>query len=564
MFVRILAYQKEYLTLKTHLPRLIIVLSTVLLVSPLSVLRAQNRPSYADKIGLELEGLGDGGRSMPFVDLAKTLRGFVRIGSSTVAPTDANGWAMSDCATVLFDIRPFGAWSPPIDDPDKYQPDWSGVYKLLLTGKADITNGEGNNQIVNLRYDATRNTTTADVVIPQGSGLLVLKFTNTRRTPSAPTDTGFTNLRIIRPNYPANTAQVFTNEFLRSLKPFKVLRYMDWLDTNHQPGFYGDVGHHALEWQDRRTMLDASQSESSKRYGVAWEYVIALANETGKDAWIDIPVAATDDYIRQLAKLLKKSLKPEIRLYIEHSNEVWNFGFPQYIYNKLAAIEEGKSTPTSNLNNDGVNDQERWAHRRHAKRLYTIAQIFKQEFGADSFLKRVRPVYASWLISPDAHFKDVLKWLSATYGAPKDYFWAMAGAAYYNAERASLTASPTEIVEAMRQCSIENGKYHRQLKTTADSYGLQYVQYEVGPDNGGGKVENVANRIRANRISAMKDLVLFDSKNWFTMGGGLYMYFASPSAYSRYGCWGLSEDIRQLNTPKWQAIYELTGTAPPK
>ena len=52
--------------------------------------------------------------------------------------------------------------------------------------------------------------------------------------------------------------------------------------------------------------------------------------------------------------------------------------------------------------------------------------------------------------------------------------------------------------------------------------------------------------------------------NWFEKGGDMYMYFAAPGAYSRYGCWGLSEDIRQTNTPKWQAIYELTGYPTPK
>lgn len=550
--------------MKTIIPRLAFILfAATPMVAP-ARLTAFNRPPYADKIGLELEGLGDGGRSMPFTDLAKTLRGFTQIADGKPAPVDGDGWAKSDCATVLFDVRPFGAWAPPIDDPEARQPDWSGTYKLSLTGKADIANGEGNNRVLNLRYDATRNATTADIVVPKGSGLLALRFTNTKRAPSDAIGTGFTNLKIMRPGYAANTPQVFTSEFLRSLKPFKVLRYMDWLDTNHQPGYYGDPGRHALEWAERRTPRDASQSESSKRYGAAWEYVVALSNETGKDAWINVPVAATDDYVRQLAKFLKRNLKPNIALYIEHSNEVWNFGFPQYTYNKLAAIDEVKRDPKSPLNNDSVNDQERWTHRRHAKRLYFIAQTFAQEFGADALLKRIRPVYGSWLISPDSHFKDVLKWVSATYGAPKNYFWAMAGAAYYNAEKASNAASPAEIVEAMRQASVENGKYHRQLKATADAYGLQYVQYEVGPDNGGGKTENVANRIRANRIPAMKDLVLFDCKNWFEMGGGLYMYFASPSAYSRYGCWGLSEDIRDLSSPKWQAIYELTGTTPPK
>ncbi len=40
------------------------------------------------------------------------------------------------------------------------------------------------------------------------------------------------------------------------------------------------------------------------------------------------------------------------------------------------------------------------------------------------------------------------------------------------------------------------------------------------------------------------------------------MYFAFCSSSSRYGAWGLSEDVRNLNTPKWQAVYVLTGSAP--
>jgi len=38
------------------------------------------------------------------------------------------------------------------------------------------------------------------------------------------------------------------------------------------------------------------------------------------------------------------------------------------------------------------------------------------------------------------------------------------------------------------------------------------------------------------------------------------MYFSHCSADSRYGCWGLSEDAASVHTPKWQAIYALTGT----
>jgi hypothetical protein len=521
---------------------------------------AVKAPAHAGKIGLELDGIGDGSRCMPFVDVAKTLRPFALLGKGDAAPIDVNGWPTADCQTVLFDIRPFPAWNPPIDDPEKFQPDWSGTYKLSFTGQAVIGQVESQNKITNQRYNAATNTTMADIIVPPGSGLLILSFAKTRRTAASPEGSGLTHLRLIRPGYPADTKQVFTTEFLRALRPFAALRYMDVLDSNHNPGYYGDTGHHALEWKDRHLPTDATQQEAGGKYGLAWEYVVQLANETGKDAWINIPIAATDDYVKQLALFLKKGLNPNIKIYIEHSNEVWNYGFPQYIYNKLAAIDEVKRG-ASPLNNDGNKEEETWTHRRHAKRLHDIAETFKAVFGTQAVMTRIRPIYASWLISPDPHYKDVLKWAEATYGPPKNYFYATAGAAYYNAEKASTSASPEEILAVMRKSSDDNGNFHKQLKAIADSYGLKYTQYEIGPDNGGGKTENVANRIRANRIPGMKALVLYDAEKWFAMGGDMYMYFAAPAGYSRYGCWGLSEDIRQLNTPKWKAIYELTGTS---
>ncbi len=518
---------------------------------------------HADKIGLELDGIGDGSRCMPFVDVAKTLRPFTKLKSGELAAVDSNGWPTVDCQTVLFDIRPFPAWNPPIDDPDQFMPDWSGTYKLSLTGQAVISSAEGESKVQGLKYDVANNTTTANVVVPHGTGVLIVTFAQTKRTASSPLGSGFTHLKLIRPGYSPETKQVFTNEYLRALRPFAALRYMDVLESNHNPGYYGDVGHHALEWKDRKLPTDATQQTTGNQYGLAWEYVVQLANETGKDAWINIPIAATDDYVRHVASFLKSGLKPDIKIYIEHSNEVWNFGFPQYIYNKLAAIDEVKGGH-SPLNNDGVKDEETWTHRRHAKRLHDISEIFKETFGSSAMLTRIRPVYASWLISPDPHFKDVLNWMNSTYGPPKTYFYAMAGAAYYNAEKASNLASPEEILDVMRKNCDANGNYHGKLKAIADRYGLKYAQYEIGPDNGGGKVENVANRIRANRLPSMKGLVLYDANKWFEMGGDMYMYFAAPGGYSRYGCWGLSEDIRQLNTPKWQAIYALTGYVPKK
>jgi hypothetical protein len=191
-----------------------------------------------------------------------------------------------------------------------------------------------------------------------------------------------------------------------------------------------------------------------------------------------------------------------------------------------------------------------------------IGEIFRKAFGEKGSSGRIRPIYASWVIFPDNYYSNVLAWVEKTYGAPKNYFYGVAGAAYFNAERAGVNATPEQVLEAMGVASSENRKHLDAIQKIADRYGLKHCQYEIGPDTGGGKTENVANRILANRLPGMKDVMLQDAGRWFACGGDLYMVFSHCSAYSRYGCWGLSEDITDLSTPKWKAIEALTGRRP--
>ena len=37
-----------------------------------------------------------------------------------------------------------------------------------------------------------------------------------------------------------------------------------------------------------------------------------------------MPVAASDDYVRQLAALVKKNLNPNLTAYVEYANETWS------------------------------------------------------------------------------------------------------------------------------------------------------------------------------------------------------------------------------------------------
>ena len=195
-----------------------------------------------------------------------------------------------------------------------------------------------------------------------------------------------------------------------------------------------------VEWGDRSLPGMATWKNGALGPGcngaVPWEVIILAANELNQDIWINIPVTAsspfvrgtrtpasdTETYVYQLAQLLKdgnaytdhKGVAGKI--FIEHSNEVWNFGFKQYSLNKAAAAWEvnsthGKSNLAGNFlpgfRRDGwancaytpeMKNQECWAHRRHARRVWEIGKTFADVFGRDAIGKQIQPVYASWMI----------------------------------------------------------------------------------------------------------------------------------------------------------------------
>ena len=81
--------------------------------------------------------------------------------------------------------------------------------------------------------------------------------------------------------------------------------------------------------------------------GVPWEVQVALANEAGKDVYINVPSNVSLSYLTNLADLFAygsdgvspytsvqsdpvwKPLNPNLKVYIEFSNETWNSGFVQ-------------------------------------------------------------------------------------------------------------------------------------------------------------------------------------------------------------------------------------------
>lgn len=500
-----------------------------------------SRPAPADlaapltmPLGINLEQVCDYAHSMMFVDAMKSAR---RFGSAETpwdekAPVDEKGWPTGDAGScVLTDL-----------------PNIAGTYHFSCQGKADLkVSGGSKATIVGWRYDSASNMTSAQIVVPEGQTQLFLSFINTNG--------GVKDIHLIRPGYPADTTQMFTREFLTQLAPFTTVRLMDYLRTNET---------NVKTWAERARPTDALQSSGK---GACYEYAIALANQAGKDLWINIPDQADDEYIKQLAILLHRSLRPERRVYLEYSNEVWNFSMQQAGRNLAAAKAEvaGGTGGKASLSDEGKDTNEYyWAWKRVAKRLVEISDIFRGVMGSDAVNGRFRPVLASQSANPFI-LRTQLEFIARHYGAPARKIYGVAGAPYFGIPGDANKRDDLSTDDIFNRHLPEDFKWVRsamqQFTLQARLYDLKSLCYEGGAGLEG--EHSLDAKIAANRDPRMTKAIVDYLTDWYSGGGDLFMYYSLCGTYSKHGCWGLTDDISQ-QTAKTRAMQQVARMSRPK
>jgi hypothetical protein len=483
---------------------------------------------------------------------------------------DKDGWPKRDFFWY-WDLRP-------VDQSWPYVPKWSGVYKGSFSGQADVTNHGDMGKIENLKYNPFTNITTFDLVVPEEPeafnvthAMVWLYFTHTRRLPTDKEDTGITNFRLICPGYSRNTKRLFRRSYINAYKaaPFAAIRVVDLIYIENDVR-WGET--QTVSWKDRAT------PEQANAKGWPWEYVIRLCNDTNMDLWANIPVNADNNYIRGLAKLLKKELKPNLNIYIEYSNELWNWGFTQYGWNLGRADNDVKLNNRTGrlLNYDHINKEKWanyiWAQRRVGQRLKDIVNIFGEVFGRQEINKRIRGVLAGQSADPNGFFINgrlpgMLSYLQATGSTPNKWIYAVALTGYYGSAssggaKGTEHATVSDIVNSMKASLASQVPNRKELIALAKQYGLKggAFFYEEGPAIGVGNTTNLHNRIEAIFSPEQKNIYIENlTKDWWDLGGNLAMQYSLAANYSRYGAWGLTNDVRKLNTPLFQAVYALIG-----
>ena len=124
------------------------------------------------------------------------------------------------------------------------------------------------------------------------------------------------------------------------------------------------------EWSDRPT------PDSSIFSGeiASIEAMVELANRTDTDPWFTMPHMATDEYVTNFANYVKDNLDPELKVYVEYSNEVWNNDFAQGWWIENQGIEEFAESTVGDFGK-----RMDW----FGKRTTEITQMWDEVYGED-------------------------------------------------------------------------------------------------------------------------------------------------------------------------------------
>jgi hypothetical protein len=404
-----------------------------------------------------------------------------------------------------------------------------GQYRLLVEGSGTVSLRFGASGVFQCPVDTL-------VTVTGGVALQI---------EASAADDPITDIKFIYPDYvDTYEEQVFTEEFLTFLADFQAIRFMDWLRTNGSP---------VSSWSERSRYDYFTQSTEQ---GVAWEYIVELANLLEKDVWINVPHQADDDYVQQLASFLLEHLSADLKIYVEYSNEVWNSQFDQHHY----AAEQGLLLGYPEAAWDRA-----WQYT--AKRSADIFRVFTDTFGGADRLIRIIPTQAgnAWVTNRIMEYFN-----NPMYNPTQVAADAIAIAPYFSGtevantivsqgEVATITIS--EIVARMQASLPVAFGYMADNQVVADEFGLDLIAYEGGQHlvATGANVNIDELTVKLNAANHHPDLQAayceyFDY--WYANHGGLFAHFSSHGSYSKWGSWGVKETMDDVNNPKYLGLQE--------
>jgi phage tail protein X len=380
----------------------------------------------------------------------------------------------------------------------------------------------------------------------------ILRLNNINPTGKNPPN----NFHLICPGYKPypESNPIFTPEFLAMEAPFSIYRGSADESSN---------GSMALGETDWNTRIDPNYFGC---WGNSFEATIALCNATNSDFWHCVPINATENWMQGFAKLVHDNLNSNLHVYVEVSDECWNYAYPQW------GIIEAADKANPGLDNIG-------AWYRHGEetafKLMQMRQVMAPILGSQGrFVLMGQIGCMPWTCQAG------LNWINEHYGPPSSCIYGI-GCAPYIVPSSSVPYTETigsttsffasmnayltgTIVPALQQC-----------RTLANEYGVKMVCYE-----GGQGVTPQADMSDFNFLTsvqtdpAMATLYANLGAALNSTGVDEMLFTDDCSGWGGFGFWGNVVDVRQANSssPKFSTCVALAKagaqsparTPPPK
>lgn len=342
-------------------------------------------------------------------------------------------------------------------------------------------------------------------------------------------------------------------DFLKQMQTYTCLRFMDYGRTNMAEKV------HSPDWDKRKQKADKNQNP------MAWEWQIDLCNRTGKDLWICVPHHTGPDYWKNLATLVRDTLDPKLKAYVEYSNETWNWQFSQAHYVDAKGKELKLWRPKHDVNKNGAPEQ--WANdvarlRAHVYFAARVCEVFEEVFGAQAKDRLVKVMagqasdWCSYIIIEGAADPAVNpKGIKFDCYAIAPYFAAnLNGGASIEQVRAVVKES-LDITRLVKAELDGTGKWAK--IEHVGQYGIPLVCYE-----GGQHMLNNARGFVSNPMSYTIYKEYLDGLN--EIGVDLFMHYVHSGAWGGMA-WGAMESLNQPmeQAHRYRALMDWVKEHPP-
>jgi len=283
------------------------------------------------EIGMNLAGPRDWTSDYPFVNIMKLGRSW---GTCNILwyPNGQNLWDTELIDSIAVDEDgyplelPLETGHPNADTSQAVFSVWTNTHSLPQGSYVLLYDGEGE---FDFDFDAQITSQIPgrlDISVQPSDGIMKMEIL------SSTLGNHVRNIRFLLPGTEATYQhQPWAEEWEGKLEPFETIRFMDWGCTNNSV---------MRTWFQRPEVDDYTYTIN----GIPYEWMTRICNEMDADPWVCVPHMADSQYVANLASIFRDSLEAELTMYVEYSNELWNWMFTQAHYG-LDSLDQGLPWP---------------------------------------------------------------------------------------------------------------------------------------------------------------------------------------------------------------------------